>query len=208
MRSGILQTLTAAQSYRSRCADARSATPAITRFGPGPNPNALAYFNSMPAANGTLDLGDGYNTGSYSFSSPAPVQPEHRRSQDSTTCPTRGIASLCAAICRKTPPLEAEQFPGQGRPRRTRETTARALLPATPGPSPQRLVNDIRYGYIRQGYSNTRRRHGRLRRLPLHSTPRPRKPAPPSPASRSTTSSTTSAGPRATTAFSSAATGA
>lgn len=39
--------------------------------GPGANPNSLAYFNSMPTANG-LNLGDGLNTGSYTFSSPAP----------------------------------------------------------------------------------------------------------------------------------------
>ena len=31
---------------------------------PGANPNALGYFKSMPAANGTT-LGDGFNTGSY-----------------------------------------------------------------------------------------------------------------------------------------------
>ncbi len=52
--------------------DAKSAIRAAYPNPPGPNPNALAYFNSMPAANGST-LGDGgYNAGSYSFSSPNP----------------------------------------------------------------------------------------------------------------------------------------
>ncbi len=51
-------------------------------FGPGPNPNALAYFNSMPAANGQT-LGDGgYNTGSFSFSSPHPIRAQHDNRQN------------------------------------------------------------------------------------------------------------------------------
>jgi hypothetical protein len=40
---------------------------------PGPNPNALGYFNAMPAANGSTE-GDGLNEGSYSFSSPNPIR--------------------------------------------------------------------------------------------------------------------------------------
>jgi hypothetical protein len=42
-------------------------------FPAGPDPNALAYFNSMPLANGTL-TGDGLNRGSSSFASPAPIR--------------------------------------------------------------------------------------------------------------------------------------
>ena len=40
--------------------------------GPGADPYALKYFNSEPAANGTA-LGDGLNTGSFTFASPNPV---------------------------------------------------------------------------------------------------------------------------------------
>ena len=43
----------------------------VCPWGPGPNPNVLSYFNQLPVNNGFTE-GDGYNTGSYSFSSPAP----------------------------------------------------------------------------------------------------------------------------------------
>src|SRR5579862_1414312 len=43
-------------------------------YGPGPNPNALAYFALLPTPNGST-LGDGgFNTGSFSFSSPKPIR--------------------------------------------------------------------------------------------------------------------------------------
>lgn len=40
--------------------------------GPGVDAAAIAYFKTFPLANGTA-TGDGYNTGSYTFSSPAPI---------------------------------------------------------------------------------------------------------------------------------------
>ena len=40
--------------------------------GAGVNSAAIAYFKTYPTANGTV-TGDSYNTGSYSFSSPAPI---------------------------------------------------------------------------------------------------------------------------------------
>jgi hypothetical protein len=43
----------------------------ICPWGPGPNANVLSYFNQFPVNNGFTE-GDGYNLGSYSFSSPAP----------------------------------------------------------------------------------------------------------------------------------------
>ena len=87
----------------------------------------------MPAANGTT-LGDGLNTGSYSFSSPNPVdhnttigridyvpirQPSHLRPRQSAEGHNR---------------LTRSSFPARARPTSSR-TTARASPPAIPGPS-------------------------------------------------------------------------
>lgn len=67
--------------------------------GPGANPAALAYLQSEPAANGST-LGDGLNTGSYTFSSPNP-----RRSTpplfDSTIFPRKSTAFLPGETCKK-----------------------------------------------------------------------------------------------------------
>ena len=119
--------------------------------GPGPNPNALAYFNSMPAANGTTE-GDGLNTGSYSFSSPNPkrlnttiVRLDYSPS-DSNHIFARG--NLQKDITDDT-----EQFPGQG-PQDVLEDNTKGMTFGDTWTISPNLVNDIRYGYIRQGYSD------------------------------------------------------
>jgi hypothetical protein len=86
---------------------------------PGPNPNALAYFNSMPAANGST-LGDGgYNSGSYSFSSPDPLRLNTSIGRidyvpsDRHRLFVRG--NLQKDVGSTLPALDSrEQFPGQG----------------------------------------------------------------------------------------------
>ncbi len=79
---------------------------------PGPNPNALAYFKSMPAANG-FNEGDGLNTGSYSFSSPNP------KTLNTTIVRIDYIPSSKHRIfgrgnLQKDTTGGVEQFPGQG----------------------------------------------------------------------------------------------
>jgi hypothetical protein len=120
--------------------------------GPGPDPFALAYFNSTPAANG-VNLGDGLNTGSFSFSSPNP------RRLNTTIVRLDYIPSSAHRLFgrgnfQKDTTAAVEQFPGQ--------VPAYALVDNTKGMtfgdtwtiSPT-LVNDIRYGYIRQGYGQS-----------------------------------------------------
>jgi len=117
---------------------------------PGPNPNSLTYFNQMPAANGTVN-GDGVNEGSFSFSSPAPIHLNtsivrldyipsdrhrifiHGNLQDDTTA-------------------FAEHFPGQP-PSRTLVDDSKGLIGGDTWTITTRLVNDIRYGYIRQSFA-------------------------------------------------------
>ena len=118
---------------------------------PGPNPNALTYFQAMGAANG-FNLGDGVNTGSYAFSSPAPVwlntsivkldfvpNDRHRifgrgNLQDDST-------------------HYSEQFPGTG-PTSIQQDNSKGFTVGETWTISHRMVNDVRYGYVRQGYSN------------------------------------------------------
>lgn len=123
---------------------------------PGPNPNALAYFNLMPAANGT-NLGDGYNTGSYSFSSPNPYRLNTSIARldfvpsDRHRIFVRG--NLQKDVGSALPAADStEQFPGQG-PSHLTEDNSKGLTAGDTWTISPSLVNDIRYGYVRQGFS-------------------------------------------------------
>ncbi|HEY6489874.1 MAG: TonB-dependent receptor [Terracidiphilus sp.] len=122
----------------------------------GPNPNALAYFNAMPAANGTA-LGDGLNTGSFSFSSPDPIRLNTTIGRidfvpsDRHRIFVRG--NLQKDIGSNLPALDStEQFPGQGPSHVTADNSKGITAGDTWTISPN-LVNDLRYGYVRQGFS-------------------------------------------------------
>jgi hypothetical protein len=125
---------------------------------PGPNPNSLAYFKAMPAANGQT-LGDGgYNSGSYSFSSPNPMSlntsiarldyvPSDRHRlfvrgnlQKDTGSPLPGLDSR-------------EQFPGQG-PSNLTEDNSKGITAGETWAISSKMTNDLRYGYVRQGVSS------------------------------------------------------
>ena len=120
-------------------------------WGPGDDPNILSVLNGYPTANGSA-LGDGLNLGSYSFSSPTPINlntsivrldwypnAKHRlfvrgNLQDDTTS---GIL----------------QFPGQP-PSYLLKDNTKGITAGDTWTLSNTLVNDFRYGYIRQGYAN------------------------------------------------------
>jgi hypothetical protein len=131
-------------------------------YGPGVNPKAQAYLKQLPGANGT-ELGDNYNTGSYTFASPAPI------SQNTTIVrldylPSAKHRVFVRGNLQKDISAGVEQFPAF--------TSYGVSFPASPPSSKTvdnskgitagdtwtitpNIVNDIRYGYIRQGYSNS-----------------------------------------------------
>ena len=120
--------------------------------GPGPNPNALAYFKSMPAANGS-NSGDLLNTGSYSFSSPNP------KTLNTTIVRIDYVPSSKHRIfgrgnLQKDTTGGIEEFPGQGPSSELIDNSKGMTFGDTWMISPS-MVNDIRYGYIRQGYGNS-----------------------------------------------------
>jgi len=117
--------------------------------GPGNNPFALAYLNSEPAANG-LSLGDGLNTGSFSFASPNP------RTLNTSIVRLDYIPSAKHRIFargnfQKDTTGGVEQFPGQG-PSSTLVDNTKGMTFGDTWTVSSTMVNDLRYGYIRQGY--------------------------------------------------------
>ena len=119
---------------------------------PGPNPYALAYFGSIPAANGTTE-GDGLNEGSYSFSSPQPVNLN-------TTIvrldyiPTQAHRIFARGNLQKDTYSGVEQYPGQG-PSFVRIDNSKGMTVGDTWTVTPNLVNDARYGFVRQGYGSS-----------------------------------------------------
>ncbi len=146
---GSVVTLTPAQVTALDAANGCSAcNTAAYAPGPGPNPNALAYLQSFPAANGTT-LGDGYNTGSYTFSSPRPVT-LNTTIVKFDYIPTEKHRLFGRANLQKDTTGGELQFPGQGPSYVIIDNSKGMTFGDTWTISPT-LVNDLRYGYVRQG---------------------------------------------------------
>lgn len=118
--------------------------------GPGPNPNAIAYFSAEPAANGSL-TGDGLNTGSYTFASPNPHS-ENTSIFRIDYIPTSSQRMFVRGGLQKDTTLGTEQFPGQG-PSSYFEDNTKGIIAGDIWTLSPNMVNDIRYGFIRQGNS-------------------------------------------------------
>jgi hypothetical protein len=119
---------------------------------PGANPNALAYFAQMPAANGSTE-GDGLNTGSYTFASPNPVS-ENTTIVRFDYVPSTKHRIFARGNLQKDTTLGVIQFPGQPASTMTVDNTKGMTFGDT-WTINANLVNDIRYGYIRQGFGIT-----------------------------------------------------
>jgi hypothetical protein len=118
---------------------------------PGPNPAVLAFFQQYPLPNGATE-GDGYNLLSYTFSSPFPGSLN------------TSIFKLDYAInekhhlfvrgnLQKDTQSGVEDFPGDPPSSRLEDNSKGIAAGETWSITPH-IVNDIRYGYIRQGFSN------------------------------------------------------
>jgi hypothetical protein len=123
--------------------------------GPGPNPNALAYFATLPTANTNNPgaTGDGLNTALYTFSSPNP------KTLNTTIARIDYVPSTKQRIfargnLQKDTTAGTEQFPGQGPSSQLIDNTKGMTFGDTWTITPN-MVNDIRYGYIRQGYGSS-----------------------------------------------------
>ena len=123
--------------------------------GPGPNPNALAYFKSLPTANSTNpgSSGDGLNEAEYVFSSPNPYH-------TNTTIvrldyiPSSKHRIFARGNLQKDTTGSVEQFPGQG-PSSSLVDNTKGMTFGDTWTISSSMVNDIRYGYVRQGYGRS-----------------------------------------------------
>jgi len=147
--SGNVQTTTISASQVAAL-DTGCTANGVCPWGPGPNPNVLTYLNQFPAANGT-SLGDGYNTGSYTFSSPNPVTLNTSIARIDYT-PGQRHRFFVRGNLQKDTTAGTEQFPGQGLSYDLIDNT-KGIAGGDTWSISSNLVNDVRYGYIRQGYS-------------------------------------------------------
>jgi hypothetical protein len=117
-------------------------------WGPGDDPNILTVFNSYPLPNGSL-AGDGLNTGSFTWAAPNP------------TNLWTNIGRIDYAISDKhhlffrgglqdDSILDPPQFPGQKASYTIRDNT-KGIAVGEVWTITQNLVNNVRYGYTRQG---------------------------------------------------------
>ncbi|MBV8114097.1 MAG: TonB-dependent receptor, partial [Silvibacterium sp.] len=125
----------------------------VCPWGPGPNPNVLQYIQQYPAANGTA-LGDGgFTTGSFTFSSPAPVRLNTTIARIDFM-PDQKQHVFVRGNLQKDTTDGVEQFPGQG-PSYVIEDNSKGIVAGYTVTFTPTLVNDLRYGYIRQGYGDS-----------------------------------------------------
>ena len=121
---------------------------------PGPNPNVLDYFASMPTANvptvgGDASGGQAYNLGTYTFSSPHPQsQNTYLARLDFQLTATQSI--FVRGQLQKDAISSSEQFPGQG-PASTVVANNRGIIAGHTWTIKPNLINDVRYGFIRAG---------------------------------------------------------
>lgn len=117
--------------------------------GPGANAAVLAYYANVPLATGTL-LGDGLNSGSFFFTSPAPLTQNTSILKLDYNLNSQNRFFVRGNLQKDTNGGD-ENLPGQPPQSLTDDNTKGMSVGYTWIPNP-RVVNDLRYGYVRQGY--------------------------------------------------------
>ena len=118
---------------------------------PGPNSAVLAFFQQYPMPNGATE-GDAYNLLSYTFSSPYPGSLNTSILKLDYAINDRHHLFVRGNLQKDTQ-AGVENFPGDPPSSDLRDNSKGIAAGETWSITPQ-IVNDVRYGYIRQGYSN------------------------------------------------------
>ena len=121
----------------------------VCPWGPGADPNILSYYAKVPTATGTV-LGDGLNSGSYIFTSPAPLTQNTSILKIDYNLNNANRLFVRGNLQKDTA-AGAENLPGEPPATFTDDNTKGLSAGHTWTPT-ARIVNDLRYGYIRQGY--------------------------------------------------------
>jgi Carboxypeptidase regulatory-like domain/TonB dependent receptor len=117
-------------------------------WGPGVDPNVLSYFSQYPTANG-LALGDGLNLGSFTFSSPSPGTLNTSIAKLDYQLNDRHHLFIRGNLQKDTT-AGVLQYPGQPASSFTTDNT-KGLATGWDWSLNSHMVNDLRYGYVRQG---------------------------------------------------------
>ena len=142
--TGATQTLSSAQIAQldANCTACSS---------PGVNKALISYYSAVPVATGTTE-GDKLNSGSYLFSSPKPITLNTSILKlDYELNATNRV--FVRGNLQKDTNSNVEQFPGQPPSDQTIDNSKGFVIGHTWTPR-SNLVNDLRYGFTRQGYSD------------------------------------------------------
>lgn len=121
--------------------------------GPGPNAAILSYFAAEPNPTGN-SLGDGgYNSGSYFFTSPAPATLTTSILKIDYVLNSENRFFVRGNLQKDTN-SGVEPLPGL-KPETSYEDNTKGLAGGYTWTPSAGLVNDLRYGYIRQGYQTS-----------------------------------------------------
>ena len=120
-------------------------------LGPGVNPAAEAYYAQLPTPNGA-QLTDGYNLASYTFASPNPVNTNTLVAKLDFT-PSDRHRIFVRGNLQDDHTAGPVQFPGQPA-NYTITDNSKGIAAGDVWSISNSLVNDARYGLVRQGYAN------------------------------------------------------
>ncbi len=117
--------------------------------GPGANAAILSYYSKVPLATGSL-LGDGLNSGSFFFTSPAPLTQNTSIVKLDYNLNSKSHFFVRGNLQKDTSGGD-QNLPGQPPASFTDDNTKGISAGYTWIATPH-VVNDLRYGYVRQGY--------------------------------------------------------
>jgi hypothetical protein len=119
--------------------------------GPGISKAALAYLSQLPLPNGN-QLGDGYNFGSYSFSSPSPQKlSTYIAKMDYNLSAKQRL--FARGNLQYDTTVGPKQYPSS-QANSTRYDNSKGISAGHVWSISDTMVNNLRYGFVRQGYSN------------------------------------------------------
>jgi len=125
--------------------------PATCPWGSGVDPNSLAQFNKYPEPNGS-NLGDGLNTGSFTWSAPNPITLNTYIAKiDYAISTSQRVFVRGNMLGDRT--SQPPQFPG-GPPSSTQVNNSKGIAAGHVWTIANNLINNFRYGYIREGLTN------------------------------------------------------
>lgn len=121
-------------------------------MGAGDNPAILSVLQSYPLPNGAL-AGDGLNTGSFTWAAPNPTNLWTNIAKVDYALSDRHHL-FARGVLQDDSVLSVPQFPGQV-PSNTNRDNTKGIAVGEVWTINQNIVNNARFGYTRQGYSNT-----------------------------------------------------